>query len=66
MYKIIEESNDLLLTHIRDESSFFFFFSITFPFLRKIVITREREWKEFVRIVKFSYMYEKNYRRIYV
>lgn len=26
MYKIIEESNDLLLTHIRDESSFFFFF----------------------------------------
>lgn len=65
MYKIIEESNDLLLTHIRDESSFFFF-SITFPFLRKIVIRREREWKEFVRIVKFSYMYEKNYRRIYV
>lgn len=34
MYKIIEESNDLLLTHIRDESSFFFFF-YHFSFLAK-------------------------------
>lgn len=30
MYKIIEESNDLFLTHIRDESSFFFFYHFSF------------------------------------